>query len=169
MAGHFRTLSFLDSPLIVFGMGHMKLVKIEEDGLVPGVAKAGLIEEICSTTVQMYKMSGYEEPWTGYLAMLDGSCVGSCAFKSAPEHGRVEIAYFTFPEFEGRGVATQMTRQLVEMALGIDRNLEIAAQTLPEINAATKVLEKHGFELIGLVGHEQDGEVWEWVLKRSYH
>lgn len=151
-------------------MSTLKLVKIDQDGDVAEMARReGLVKEVCSTTVQMYKATGYEEPWLGYLALLDGSCVGTCAFKSAPEHGRVEIACFTFPEFEGRGVATQMTRQLVEMALREDRELTIAAQTLPEVNASTKVLEKHGFELVGLVGHDQDGEVWEWVLKRSYH
>lgn len=150
-------------------MTQLKLVKISKDGKVPGISHEGIVNEVCSTTAEMYKSSGYEEPWLGYLAMLDGSCVGTCAFKSAPEHGRVEIAYFTFPEFEGRGVATQMTRQLVEIALKEDRDLTIAAQTLPEINASTKVLEKQGFELLGLVGHEEDGEVWEWVLKRSYH
>ncbi len=169
MSGYFRTLSFFKTLLIVEGMGQLKLVKIEKDGKVPGFSHEGIIDEVCSSTLQMYKANGYEEPWLGYLAVLDGSCVGTCAFKSAPEHGRVEIAYFTFPEFEGRGVATQMTRQLIEMALGEDRELTIAAQTLPEINASTKVLEKQGFELLGLVGHEEDGEVWEWVLKRSYH
>lgn len=150
-------------------MSQLKLVKIEKDGKVPGITHEGIVEEVLSSTAQMYKNVGYQEPWLGYLAVLDGSCVGTCAFKSAPEDGRVEIACFTFPEFEGRGVATQMTQQLVDMALSNDRELTIAAQTAPAMGASTKVLEKHGFELVGLVGHEQDGEVWEWVLKRSYH
>lgn len=150
-------------------MGQLKLIKIDREGVAVGVRREGIVDEVCFSTVEMYKASGYEEPWLGYLAVLGESCVGTCAFKSAPEQGRVEIAYFTFPEFEGRGVATQMTQQLIEIALGVDRNLMIAAQTLPEIGPSTKVLEKHGFELIGLVGHEEDGEVWEWNLKRAYH
>jgi [ribosomal protein S5]-alanine N-acetyltransferase len=150
-------------------MSQLKLVKIEKDGKVTGISHEGLIVDVLSSTAQMYKNGGYHEPWLGYLAMLDGSCVGTCAFKSAPEDGRVEIACFTFPEFEGRGVATQMTQQLIDMALSKDRDLTIAAQTPPAMGASTKVLEKQGFELVGLVGHEQDGEVWEWVLKRSYH
>lgn len=169
MTGHFRTLSFPMSAHNVLNMSQLTLVKIGKDGKVSGVSKEGIVDEVCSSTLEMYKSTGYKEPWLGYLAVVDGSCVGTCAFKSAPEHGRVEIAYFTFPEFEGRGVATQMTRRLIEMALGEDRELTIAAQTLPEISASTKVLEKQGFELLGLVGHEEDGEVWEWVLKRSYH
>ncbi|CAN5665120.1 hypothetical protein BH10BDE1_BH10BDE1_15690 [soil metagenome] len=150
-------------------MGQLKLVKIEKDGKVAGVSHEEIVDEVLSSTAQMYKNVGYQEPWLGYLAVLNGSCVGTCAFKSAPEDGRVEIACFTFPEFEGRGVATQMTRQLVEMGLNKDRTLTIAAQTPPSMGAHTKVLEKNGFELVGLVGHEQDGEVWEWVLKRQYH
>lgn len=154
-------------------MGQLKLVKIDKDGIVAGAVETmsdhGIVEDVCTQTVEMYKANGYQEPWLGYLALLDGSCVGSCAFKSPPEDGRVEIAYYTFPDFEGRGVATQMTLKLIEIALEADRDITIAAQTLPEINGSTKVLEKHGFELIGLVGHDQDGDVWEWALKRSYH
>ncbi len=150
-------------------MGLLKLVKITEDGSVEGVKGGNLVEEVCASTAEMYKLTGYQEPWLGYLAVLDGSCVGSCSFKAPPEYGRVEISCFTFPEFENRGVGTEMTHQLVEMALNTDRELTVAAQTLPEVSASTKVLEKEGFELIGLVGHEDEGEVWEWNFKRSYH
>lgn len=150
-------------------MGRMKLVKIGQDGSADGIPNEGIVGEVCSSTAQMYKEVGYQEPWVGYVAVLDGSSVGTCAFKAPPEHGRVEIAYFTFPEFEGRGVATQMTQELINLALKTDREITIAAQTLPEIGASTKILEKHGFQLLGLVGHEQDGDVWEWSLKRSYH
>lgn len=45
-----------------------------------------------------------------------GRYVGACAFKSATTEIGVEIAYFTFPEFECKGIATQMARELVAIA-----------------------------------------------------
>jgi RimJ/RimL family protein N-acetyltransferase len=44
----------------------------------------------------------------GYLVLENDTIVGTYAFRSPPRNGEVEIAYFTFPEFEGRGFATEM-------------------------------------------------------------
>lgn len=49
--------------------------------------------------------------WGAYLAVDAGTrlIVGTCAFKSRPSaDGEIEIAYFTFEQFEGRGIATAM-------------------------------------------------------------
>jgi [ribosomal protein S5]-alanine N-acetyltransferase len=93
--------------------------------------------------------------------------VGICSFKSAPLNGRVEMAYFTFPEHEGRGIATEMASQLVAMTTARPDVSSVAAQTLPERNASHRVLEKLGFRAMGTVNHPQDGVVLEWQLTRA--
>lgn len=100
-------------------------------------------------------------PWAGYLAEEQGAVVGTCAYKSLPVAGEVEIAYFTFPGHEGRGVATRMAGYLVDLAKrnGVTR---VRAQTLPMANASVRIVEKLGFTWIGAVQHPEDGEVWEW-------
>jgi RimJ/RimL family protein N-acetyltransferase len=104
------------------------------------------------------------DPWGSYLASLEGEMVGSCAFKSAPDaSGAVEIAYFTFPKFEGQGVARAMVRALVELAFDAGARL-VFARTLPEPNASNHVLEGQGFEFAGTVEDPEDGPVWEWRL-----
>ena len=120
-----------------------------------------LLTGLCAATIAMYPNGQVDVPWTGYLAEDDGVFVGTCAFKAPPHCGEVEIAYFTFPEHEGRGVATSMARALVAIALehGVTR---IKAQTLPARNASTRILEKLGFVCVGPVIHPEDGEVWEW-------
>ena len=56
-------------------------------------------------------------PWGCYLAEIDGQAVGTCAFKSAPTAaGEVELAYMTFPAYEGRGHATAMAGALARIA-----------------------------------------------------
>ncbi len=127
----------------------------------PRIQGSDFLKDLCVSTIAMYPNGIPVSPWMGYLAEEQGVFVGTCAFKSAPVSDEVEIAYFTFPEHEGRGVATWMAATLIEIATnhGVAR---IKAQTLPEKNASTRILEKLGFEFSGPVIHPEDGEVWEW-------
>jgi RimJ/RimL family protein N-acetyltransferase len=122
--------------------------------------------EVMAATASMYRTSGFEPPWTGYLAVSDGRVVGTCAFKCAPVDESVEIAYFTFPEFEGRGIATAMATELVAIARAARPGLLITSQTRAERNASNAILGKLGFTFAGPVMHPEDGEIWEWHLRR---
>jgi RimJ/RimL family protein N-acetyltransferase len=119
-------------------------------------------EGVLLATSQLYKSVGFQPPWICYVAVASGIVVGTCGFKTAPIDGRVEIAYFTFPGHEGRGFATQMARQLLLIARDAQRELVVAAQTLPERNASHRVLEKLGFICKGSLQHPEDGMVLEW-------
>jgi L-amino acid N-acyltransferase len=119
---------------------------------------------VVQMTVRHFKAVGFAPPWIGYVAMQNSTPVGTCAFKSAPVDGRVEIAYGTMPGFEGRGIATAMARELVRVGRQEDESLTIFAQTLPEENASTSILKKLGFRFVGTVDHPEDGLVWEWEL-----
>lgn len=121
-----------------------------------------LVRDVARATLELYERVGFEPPWIGYLALADGEPVGTCGFKSPPRDGRVELAYFTFPPFEGRGIATAMAAELVRIARERDAQVTIAAQTLPERNASHRVLEKLGFEHVATLEHPEDGVVWEW-------
>ena len=122
------------------------------------------VASILPATADLYRSSGFEPPWIGYVAVSDGQAVGTCAFKCAPEDGRAEIAYFTFPEFEGRGIATAMAEQLIALARIEQPDVVIAAQTLPERNASNRILERLGFSQTGTAMDADAGEVWEWRL-----
>jgi RimJ/RimL family protein N-acetyltransferase len=144
--------------------GALELVAITAEG-APERPLGELPEmalEVMAATAGMYAAGTYAPPWIGYLAIEDGVCVGTCAFKEPPVDNRAELAFFTFPEHEGRGVATRMTGLLVEIALRAAPGVTIAAQTLPEENAATTVLRRNGFRFIAEVEHPEDGPVWEW-------
>lgn len=129
-------------------------------GEIPEIAA-----EVMAATADMYRTSGFEPPWTGYLAVSDGRIVGTCAFKCAPLDDRVEIAYFTFPEFEGRGMATAMATELIAIARMAGPGLLITSQTRAERNASNAILGKLGFTFAGAVLHPEDGEIWEWHLR----
>jgi RimJ/RimL family protein N-acetyltransferase len=147
----------------------IRLIPVYEDG---SVAEAGLktpteAREALAASVSMYRTSGYQPPWIAYLAVAGEECLGTCAFKSPPHNNRVEIAYFTFPANEGRGVATQMARALVEIAHEGQQGILVAAQTLPQESASTAILRKLGFACTGTIQHPEDGPVWEWHMTQA--
>lgn len=144
---------------------NITLVAIAENGPSVALESSPEVEAISQQLAELYRTSGFEPPWIGYFAVIDRQVVGTCAFKTPPRDGRVEIAYYTFPSFEGRGIATEMARQLIASAQSSAVQLEIFAQTLPLENASTRILGKLGFMRIGAVQHPEDGEVWEWSLR----
>ena len=105
--------------------------------------------------------------WSGYCVVdgASGAVIGACGFKGPPrDDGTVEIAYFTYPGFEGRGYATQMAQALIDIARAAPEVRHIIAHTLPESNASTRILAKMGMTLRGEVMDPDDGRVWRWEL-----
>jgi [ribosomal protein S5]-alanine N-acetyltransferase len=125
------------------------------------VQNSEFLKQLCTSTIAMYPNQLPMLPWVGYLAEKNGVFVGTCAYKSSPENGEVEIAYFTFPEYEGQGVATLMAQWLINIANQHGVSC-VKAQTLPEKNASVRILERLNFVFVGSVDHPEDGKVWEW-------
>jgi RimJ/RimL family protein N-acetyltransferase len=148
----------------------LRLIEIRADGsparcpgLMPPAAR-----DVLEGTAAMYESTGFEAPWVGYLADRDGDVVGACAFKGPPQDHRVEIAYHTFPEYTNRGIAREMARQLVALAVQADPQVVVTAQTLPQESASTKILRELGFTLEGPVEGEEDGTVWQWSREAGH-
>lgn len=146
--------------------GDLSLVPIDGDGIPRGYrgVLSEVTAEVLRATVRLYESVGFREPWIGYLALAGSTPVGTCSFKSPPVDGRVEIAYYTFPGLEGRGLATAMAAELIVITRRNEPSVIVAAQTLPVRNASHRVLEKLGFRHVSTIDHPEDGEVWEWQL-----
>ena len=108
--------------------------------------------------------------WGGFFVFDRASrqVVGTCAFKSPPDtNGSVEIAYYTFPAFEGRGYASAMARELTGRAQAATGVRTVLAHTLAEPNASTRVLERAGFRNVGEIVDPEDGRVWRWAIEKQ--
>lgn len=96
----------------------------------------------CQNLLQMYEdyypKIGFKLPWVAYLIVRQNQVVGSCSFTGQPNDGKVEIAYWTFKEFEGQGIASFACKELVNIACQTDPGLTITAKTAPEHNALQK-------------------------------
>ena len=113
-----------------------------------------------------YKRVGFNKPWIGYFVINnEGAIVGSGGYKGQPANGKVEIAYNTFPEYEGKGIGTAICHELVLLARKSDPLVRITARTLQDGIASISILKKNGFECLGIVHDEEDGDVLEWEFK----
>jgi [ribosomal protein S5]-alanine N-acetyltransferase len=125
----------------------------------------GPAREILAETIALLTRDPRARPWGSYLVTLEGQAIGMAAFKSAPDAaGDVELAYMTFPRFEGRGHAVRTIAALVAVARAEGANP--IAHTLPVENASNRALRRNGFGYAGEVNDPEDGLVWRWELAR---
>jgi ribosomal-protein-alanine N-acetyltransferase len=128
-----------------------------------------LLVQISKAYADLYPSTHAVAPWLGYLAVCSntGEIVGTCGYTSNPREGTVEIAYFTFPDYEGRGWGGRMASALVKLALSRDEITAVCAHTLREDNASTHILRQLGFVQQGTVIDPDEGPVWRWHLPRG--
>jgi RimJ/RimL family protein N-acetyltransferase len=133
------------------------------------LAEAGVhLREVAKAYGEFYDRMSPSPPWIDYLAEDEASeaIVGSCGYKGDCREGAVEIAYFSFPEFERRGFATEMARLLNDLAWRQREVRIVRAHTLQEENASARILRRLGFSWLGTVDDPDDGPVWRWELSR---
>ena len=123
--------------------------------------------EVLNVYPPFYRKVGYNKPWIGYFISEDGEeVIGVGGYKGKPINNKIEIAYGVFPKYQGKGVATGICRELVQLALKADATVRITARTLKDGYASQSVLKKNGFECLGIVFDDEDGEVLEWEYKK---
>jgi RimJ/RimL family protein N-acetyltransferase len=115
-----------------------------------------------AATAELYRRVSFVEPWISYIAVDRDQAVGGGAFVGPPRDNRVEIAYYTVKELEGRGYGTQTAAQLLRIARSCEPKVAVCAFTLQEQNASTKILQRLGFTLFGNARDRDAGDVWEW-------
>ena len=93
--------------------------------------------------------------------------MGFCGFTGQPKEGKVEIAYWTFKEYERQGISTFSCKELVLISQQSDPTIIITAKTAPEHNASTKILENNGFTFAEIVQDHEIGDAWLWTLKNK--
>lgn len=146
----------------------IKLVAIELGGSIDtSVELSEHAGPVIAATLDNYRARSGYAPWLCYMTFDETSNVGTCGFTGPPIGGEVEIAYFTFPEHEGKGYAQQAARALVTIAKDAKPEVVIKAHTLPQEGPSCQVLRNSGFTRAGSLDHPEDGLVWVWIFGGS--
>ncbi len=139
----------------------------EEFAAEHGVVLHEVAQSVAAHSLTFMRTFPYETPpdWFGYFAVESETqrMVGGCSFKGPAVEGAVEIAYYTFPGFEGQGIATAMAQFLIERARLLQDVTRVIAHTLRERNSSVRVLEKVGMRFAG-EAMDDDTPAWRWEL-----
>jgi len=127
---------------------------------------ADLLRGMAAAQRHLYKITGADAPWLGYLAVDDatGQLVGACAFKGPVCDGAVEVTSMTFPPFQRQGHGVAMTRELIAIARAHPDVRTVIAHTLTAEGPSAQVLARLGFQRVGTRKNAEDGRVWTWEL-----
>lgn len=97
-----------------------------------------------------YERRPEQVAWHRYVALREADgrrtligATGSFWRESAPEE--CEIGYGLLPEYEGRGLATEAARALIEVIREDDEIRSVVAHTFPKLVGSVRVMEKCGF------------------------
>ncbi len=100
-----------------------------------------------------------------YGTLRERAVVGLGGFKSVPDAQRsIEIGYSVAPTYQGKGFATSVARQLIEIAFASKLVDCVCAHTLAEQNASTRVLEKCGMNKESETIDPDLGNLWRWEI-----
>lgn len=130
-----------------------------------GIHLHELTQTVAQHSLEFMRTFSLETPadWFGYFAVEAESqqVVGACSFKGPPVDHAVEIACFTFPGFENRGIGTAMAQFLLDCAVHLPAVKAVIAHTAPGHNASTRIAQKLGMAFIG-DAQEDAAPVWLW-------
>lgn len=126
-----------------------------------------LIPELLQFSLKNLRLGTILPHWLTHMLILKEPqiMVGIAGYKGNPNpQGVVEIGYSIAKSYQGKGLATQAARTLIERAFATKEVTVVRAHTLPQENPSTSVLKKVGMTFIGEFEDEQDGKVWRWEI-----
>ncbi|MCT2406194.1 GNAT family N-acetyltransferase [Chryseobacterium antibioticum] len=103
----------------------------------------------------------------GIFDVENNDFIGMCLARNfADVSGQIEIGYTLSKKYWGKGIATEVSRALVQYCLENTEENEIVAVTNQDNIGSQKVLEKAGFSRIDNL-KRSDGELAYYLVKRS--
>ena len=124
----------------------------------PVVDKEDAIELITKVFHADYAKHGY-----GRLAVIhkaDNLLIGFCGLKFLPEYEKADIGYRFFPEYWGKGYATESSLAAIDYGRNVLKLEGIFGLVFPDNIASAKVLEKLGLNYVKDV--VEDGVTVKW-------
>lgn len=141
----------------------LKIININEDKTQEIYASADC-QQLLTSMEEYYPKIGFNKPWVGYFVFKNNQIVGTGGFTGQPIDSKVEIAYGTFKDFEGQGIASFTCKELISITKQNHPSIIITAKTAPEHNASTRILQKNNFQFSEVVQDHEIGDAWLWTL-----
>jgi len=82
--------------------------------------------------------------------------------KYLPEINETDIGYRFLPEYWGKGIATEVSKKIINYGFDQLKLNRIIGITMPENIGSCKVLEKIGLTLYKVDQYDDDGKAYNW-------
>lgn len=107
--------------------------------------------------------------WGSFFTIhkADKRLLGTCGFKDAPnEENIIEIGYEIEASYRQKGLASEVAKGLIDFAFSHENVTAVMAHTLAHENPSVSVLKKLGFQFVKELHDPDDGDIWQWLLKK---
>lgn len=108
--------------------------------------------------------------WGGWLIVRSGPprvLIGNGGFKGRPSNGSCEIGYSLLPTVQGQGYATETAQAWIAWAFGHSDVERVTAETLPDLVASIRVMEKCGMHFAGEGNPEEGQQTVRYAIERA--
>ncbi|GAA3635018.1 GNAT family N-acetyltransferase [Flavivirga jejuensis] len=110
--------------------------------------------------IQDYKKYGYGRWATIYKP--ENKIIGFAGLKYLPEINETDIGFRFLPEYWGKGIASEITEEIIRFGFENLRLDKIIGIAMPENVGSWKVLEKNGLTLYKVGEYDGDGKDYKW-------
>lgn len=159
-----REFTINDADAVYEFNSNPEVQKYTGDELIDSLERAK--ELILNISLKEYKNYGYGR-WA-VVYKTDNKVIGFAGLKYLPELDETDIGFRFLPQYWGKGIATEASKEVVKYGfenLGLESIIGIA---MPKNIGSCKVLEKLGFHLYRIDEYEGDGGNYRWYkLERS--
>jgi ribosomal-protein-alanine N-acetyltransferase len=113
------------------------------------------------------------QTWCPSVVVLDGRMIGHAGYHGPPgvnstrNEAAVEFGYVIYPEWRGRGYATQAARMLMDQAEGLAGIHRFVLAVSPDNDPSLAIVRKLGFVRTGEQIDEEDGLEHIYELERG--
>jgi len=132
--------------------------KYTGDEIIKSIERAK--EIISNIWLNDYKNYGYGR-WA-VIYKPENKIIGFAGLKYLPEINETDIGYRFLPEYWGKGIATEVSKKIINYGFDQLKLNRIIGITMPENIGSCKVLEKIGLTLYKVDQYDDDEKAYNW-------
>lgn len=118
-------------------------------------------ELIKSISLKDYELYGYGR-WAVIYKEDDNRVIGFAGLKYLPEIQETDIGYRILPEYWGRGITSEVSKEIIKYGFEVLKLNRIIGIAMPENEASWKILEKIGLTFYKMDEYPNEGGSYKW-------